>query len=295
MSGGLKIGLMLPVFSNDADRVRSFARNAAELGFDGVFAADHLHLPGSPKRPVFEAFAVLATVAAENPSLTVGTLVARVGVRHPSMLAKMAAATDDLAMSGFILGLGSGDEESDEEDAAAGLPPVADRRALLSETVGALKDLFTGRGWEGGEHTPEIPGPLLPPPSRPGGPPIWIGGAADELVRMAARQADGWNGWGMDPDRFAMKAAMLTDAADGRPVEATWGGLVAVGEDVKEAEALAETRRMKELPPVWTGSVEQLRSWAARMREGGATWFICGPVMGDDRMSLIAAALEGLR
>ena len=290
----MKIGLMLPVFSNDADRVRSFARNAAELGFDGVFAADHLHQPGSPEGPVLEAFAVLATVAAENPSLTVGTLVARVGVRHPSMLAKMAAATDDLAASGSILGLGSGDEESGAEDASVGLPPIDDRYALLSETIGALKDLFAGRGWEGGEHTPEIPGPLLPAPSRPGGPPIWVGGAADELVRMAARLADGWNGWGMDPDRFAMKAAMLTDAADGRTVEATWGGLIAVGEDVKEAEALAETRRMKELPPVWTGSVEQLRSWAARMREGGATWFITGPVMGDERAALIARALGGL-
>lgn len=290
----MKIGLMLPVFSNDADRVRLFARNAAELGFDGVFAADHLHQPGTPGRPVLEAFAVLATVAAENPSLTVGTLVARVGVRHPSMLAKMAAATDDLAASGFILGLGSGDEESDAEDASVGLPPIDDRYALLSETIGAFKDLFAGRGWEGGEHTPEIPGPLLPPPSRPGGPPIWVGGAADELVRMAARLADGWNGWGMDPDRFAMKAAMLRLEAGEREVAVTWGGLAAVGKDAAEAEALAETRRTKRSPPVWTGSVAQLTAWAMRIRDAGAEWFITGPVMGDERAALIARALGGL-
>jgi alkanesulfonate monooxygenase SsuD/methylene tetrahydromethanopterin reductase-like flavin-dependent oxidoreductase (luciferase family) len=211
------------------------------------------------------------------------------------MLAKMAASTDDLAGSGFILGLGSGDEDSDAEDAAAGLPAIADRRALLSETVGALKDLFDGRGWEGGRHTPEIPGPLLPPPSRPGGPPIWIGGASDELVRMAAHQADGWNGWGLDPDRFTMKAAMLRQEAGGREVEVTWAGLAAVGTDAEEAESLAEARRIKELPPVWTGSAEQLLSWATRIRDGGASWFIVGPVMGDERMSLIARTLEGLR
>lgn len=291
----MKLGLMLPVFSNDAERVRSFARAAAELGFDGVFAADHLHVPGSPERATLEAFAVLTTVGAENPELAVGTLVARVGVRHPAMLAKMSAATDDACGSRFILGLGSGDAESDAEDAEAGLPPIADRRALLAETVGALKGLFAGGGWEGGSHTPEIPGPLLPPPARSGGPPVWIGGANDELIRLAAREADGWNAWGLSPERFAAKAASLKSQAGQREMEVSWGGLAAVGVDEDEALELAETRAAKGLPPVWVGSVDGMARFATSMRDAGATWFIVGPVMGDERMSLVAEALVDLR
>jgi len=290
----MKLGLMLPVFSNDAPRVRGFARDAADHGFDGVFAADHLHVPGAPERPVLDAFAVLATVAAENPKLTTGTLVTRVGVRHPAMLAKMAAATDDLSGS-FVLGLGSGDAKSDAEDEAAGLPEIGDRRALLAETVGALKDLFAGRGWEGGEHTPEIPGPLLPPPTRAGGPPIWIGGASDELVRLAAREADGWNGWNLTPSVFATKVASLRSEAGERSLDISWGGLAAVGAGEEEALELAEMRAAKGLPPVWVGSARSLARLATSIRDAGATWFIVGPVMGDERMSLIAEALAGLR
>jgi len=290
----MKLGVMLPVFSNDASRVRRFAREAAERGFDGVFAADHLHVPGAPERPVLEAFAVLATVASENPELTTGTLVARVGVRHPAMLAKMAAATDDLSGS-FVLGLGSGDAGSDEEDEASGLPRVGDRRALLAETVEALKDLFAGRGWEGGEHTPEIPGPLLPPPARAGGPPIWVGGASDELVRMAARQADGWNGWNLTPEVFVDKVTMLRSEAGERPLDVSWGGLAAVGVDETEALKLAEVRATRGLPPVWIGSAQDLTRFAGAIADAGATWFIVGPVMGDERISVIAEALAGLR
>ena len=37
----MKVGLILPLFSGDPERVVSFARRAEELGYDGVFAFDH--------------------------------------------------------------------------------------------------------------------------------------------------------------------------------------------------------------------------------------------------------------
>ncbi|MGH2589391.1 MAG: LLM class flavin-dependent oxidoreductase, partial [Actinomycetota bacterium] len=61
----LRVGLVLPMTSGDAERVLSFARRAEELGFDGLFAFDHFFPPGAPSdRPSLEAYATLAAVAA---------------------------------------------------------------------------------------------------------------------------------------------------------------------------------------------------------------------------------------
>ena len=52
------------MFSGDVERVLAFARTAEELGFDGVFAFDHLFPPGAASdRPSLEAFTTLSAVA----------------------------------------------------------------------------------------------------------------------------------------------------------------------------------------------------------------------------------------
>jgi alkanesulfonate monooxygenase SsuD/methylene tetrahydromethanopterin reductase-like flavin-dependent oxidoreductase (luciferase family) len=57
----VKVGLVLPLFSGDPDRVLAFARRAEELGYDGVFAFDHFFPPGAARdRPSLEAFSTLA-------------------------------------------------------------------------------------------------------------------------------------------------------------------------------------------------------------------------------------------
>ena len=51
----MKLGLVLPMFSGNPDRVLSFARRAEDLGYDGVFGFDHFFPPGAaPDRPSLE-------------------------------------------------------------------------------------------------------------------------------------------------------------------------------------------------------------------------------------------------
>ena len=132
---GLKIGLVLPLFSGDPERVLSFARQAEELGFDGVFAFDHLFPPGAAAdRPSLEAFTVLAAVGATTSRLVVGTLVTRAQLRPAGLLAKAAAQLD--AVSGgrrVVLGIGTGDPIDDPEHRAFGIRSLSrdDRRAHL--------------------------------------------------------------------------------------------------------------------------------------------------------------------
>jgi alkanesulfonate monooxygenase SsuD/methylene tetrahydromethanopterin reductase-like flavin-dependent oxidoreductase (luciferase family) len=293
----MKIGVSLPVFTNDVARPLEVAARARELELDGVFSPDHLfppifYPPSGPERPALEAFSVLSAVAAREPGLAVGTLVARVTLRAPGMLAKQGAALDAMSGGRAILALGTGDRASLPEHERYGIPfpGVADRIALLEETVSALKALFTGDPYEGGAHVPAMQGPLLPP----GSPAVWVGGLSDPVVAVAARVADAWNGWGLDAASFSQKAARLREVAEGRSVAPTWGGIALVGRDDADLDRLRSAREDKglSLDGVWVGTADQLRRFADELEAAGASWFIVLPAGPADRLGIIAEALR---
>jgi alkanesulfonate monooxygenase SsuD/methylene tetrahydromethanopterin reductase-like flavin-dependent oxidoreductase (luciferase family) len=278
--------------STDAERILAFARRAEELGFDGLFAFDHFFPPGAPPdRPSFEAYATLAAVAAVTERVRLGTLVTRASLRPAGLLAKQAVALDDLSGGRFVLGIGTGDAISRPEHIAFGMPYLGPevRREHLAETVGALRALWRGEPWAGGEHVPEVAGPLLPPARTTDGPPLWIGGTSSATVRLAGTVADGWNGWGMDVERFAARVATLREAAAGRDVEPTWGGACVVGTDDAEARLLAERRRERGIRgDAFVGDVEAFVGRIADLAAAGATWVVVLAGGASDRMELIA-------
>jgi alkanesulfonate monooxygenase SsuD/methylene tetrahydromethanopterin reductase-like flavin-dependent oxidoreductase (luciferase family) len=286
----MRLGLSLPMFTGDAERPLAAAARASAAGYEGVFAPDHLFPPGAPGRPALEPFAILAAVAARHPELHIGTLVSRASLRPAAILAKQAAALDEMSGGRAILGLGAGDSVSKAEHEAFGIPfaPAAQRVGLLEETVVALRALFAGASWEGGAHVPAIAGPMLPP----GHPELWVGGRSDEVIATAARSADAWNGWAMDADRFAEAARELGRVADGRPVSPTWGGIALVGRDAADLERLRAERSAKGLSmDVWQGDGPAFRTFADRLREVECSWIVVLPVGGEDRLEVVAEAL----
>jgi alkanesulfonate monooxygenase SsuD/methylene tetrahydromethanopterin reductase-like flavin-dependent oxidoreductase (luciferase family) len=287
----VKLGLSLPMFTADARRPIAAGARAAAAGYDGVFAPDHLFPPDAPGRPALEPYAILAAVAARHPELHVGTLVSRVSLRPAGILAKQAAALDLMSGGRGVLGLGAGDSVSKAEHEAFGIPfaSVADRVALLAETVGAMRRLFEGDPWEGGVHVPPIAGPLLPA----GHPELWVGGRSHDVIAVAARSADAWNGWAMDAEGFEAAAVELHRLADGRSVFPTWGGIALVGNDPTELEGLREARRSKGLSmDVWQGDATAFRSFAERLEEAGCRWIVVLPVGGEDRLEVVAHAVR---
>lgn len=299
----------MPMFADAPDRLLGFARRAEELGYDGLFAFDHLMPLGGPvDGPAFECFSTLAAVAAATQRVRIGTLVTRASLRPAGLLAKQAAAVHAMSGGRLILTIGTGDELSKREHDAFGLPyfGAAERRAHLEETVQAVAALFAGRRWAGGERVPAVSGPLLPPlgDDRP---PLWVGGTSDAAVRSAVTLADGWNGWGLSHDRFAARVAMLRDEEQrleperrggGGNVLATWGGVALVGRDAAELSSMLEHRTAagKAPPPgAWVVDGEGLVANLLRLRDAGAAWAILLPSGPPDRLDVIAeAALPAL-
>lgn len=276
-----KVGVILPMFSGDPGKVMAAARSAEELGFDGVFAFDHLFPPGAPAdRPSLEAFTTLAAVAARTERIALGTLVTRAILRPPGLVAKMFSTLDLISGGRMILGIGTGDPIDRPEHDAFGFPNMSarERRAHLAESVSAVKALFQGKTFGGGSFIPPLEGPLVPPPVAAGGPPVWLGAQSDEVVRMAASIADGWNGWGLAPEELRPKAELLAKEAAraGREVEATWAGIVLVGEDEAESRSLLSDRERRGMADgvAWAGAAEAFAGHLRDLADAGATWAI---------------------
>lgn len=290
----MKVGVVLPMFSGDIGRVLSFAVRAEELGYDGVFAFDHFFPPGGrPDQPALEPFATLGAVAAATRAVSLGTLVARARLRPAGLLAKMAASLDHISEGRMILGIGTGDPLDQPEHEAFGFPTlsVSSRRKHLIETIAAVKALFRAETWPGGELVPPVSGPLVPPPFTPGGPPVWIGGQGDRVVRLAGAVADAWNGWGFDVERFSAKMRLLSEGGTwGRRAEATWAGIVLAGSDDEEAQSLREARKAKGVSDegIWVGGTELLATFVNGLARAGATWAVMVPAGPRDRLDLIA-------
>lgn len=252
----VRLGLTLPSFRSEPGPVLAVAAAAEAAGLDGIFAFDHLFRErgNAEPRPALELTTTLAAVAAETTRITVGSLVARATLRPAATLVAALDTVARIAPGRMVAGIGSGDEESDPENEAFGVQ-ITDRLARLEETV----ERAVGRGY-----------------------PVWVGGWAPAVRRLAAIRADGWNGWGGGAAGFALRVAEVREEAEraGRPptaVECTWGGLAVIGAD--EAEAKAKLDRLGgERPGLVWGGPERVAEALAAYGEAGATWVIVGPL-----------------
>lgn len=285
-----KLGVTLPQFTDDPQRLLEGARRAEELGFDSLWLFDHLWpLSGGKERPIFECWTTLAFLAAETKSIGLGTLVTRSSLRHPALLVKMAATVASIAPGRLSVGIGSGDHLSRDENESFGIPYFAgdERVGQLDETVTVLK-----RSFEEGEITfdgdfvelKELPLSPVPPAS----PDVWVGGRSGDATGLAGRVADGWNGWGGDPRRFTQDAQEVLDAAAGRPVELTWGGLVRL--DPGSSAALGSASPGGD--PVISGAPEEVAKLLAGFVEAGASHLVVTLAGGWKTEDLVRLAKE---
>ncbi len=292
----MNIGLFLSAFTSKPAGPLAVAGRAAAAGYDAVFVYDHVFPPGAPERPSVEPFALLAAAAASNPGLGAGVLVTRTLFRPVGMVAKEAAGLAQLTGGRAVIGLGLGDQHGKAEHATLGLPypPIDDRTVALGETSLALRGLFRGEPWAGGEAIGPVAGPLVPPGSAD----VWIGGTSERVVQVAARTAGGWNGWGMRLEAFTERAGQLAAATreagrDPAEVPPTWAAIALVGENAAELERLERERAERGGSlDIWRGTVDDLRRVRDHVAGLGCTWMIplaAGPA---DRVELIAATLR---
>lgn len=213
----LRVGIQLPEVERDVrwPEYLAMARAAEEVGFDSIWLGDHLLFRGDGRseRGPWEAWTLLAAMAAVTERVCLGPLVACVGFHAPGLLAKMAATVDEVSGGRFVFGLGAGWNKT--EFRAFGIPddqPVA----RFAESFTIIRELLAGeRSSVAGEFFTTHDAVLLPAPSRRI--PLMIGSNGPRMLARTLPHVDAWNTWydwyGNSPDRFAALNERITDAA----------------------------------------------------------------------------------
>jgi alkanesulfonate monooxygenase SsuD/methylene tetrahydromethanopterin reductase-like flavin-dependent oxidoreductase (luciferase family) len=199
---GRRIGLGFKTSPQQVDwpTLEATWRLAGELDiFDSAWMNDHLSRPGQPRGgSSYEALTTAAALAHLVPGMWIGHGVLSNTFRHPAVLAKAATVMDNVTDGRFIVGLGAGWHQGEHDAFGITLPPIGERIDRMASAVGVLRALFSSEATrEPGVTREDRFYPLHravndPPPVRPGGPPIWLGGQKPRGLRLAATLADGW-------------------------------------------------------------------------------------------------------
>lgn len=214
----LKIGVQLPEVEYVA-RWRDYeamARRAEQAGFDSLWVGDHLlyRNPGDAPKGPWEAWSLMAALAAVTERIEIGPLVACTSFHSPAMLAKKAATVDEISDGRLILGLGAGWNEPDYS--AYGFP-YDNRVSRFEEAFTIIRILLReGRIDFHGRYYDAADCELIPRGPRPDGPPLVIGSEGPRMLRIALPYVQGWNAWytwfNNDPARLGPLVAKI-DAA----------------------------------------------------------------------------------
>jgi F420-dependent oxidoreductase-like protein len=185
---------------------------ADDSGFDHCWNMDHFaSLGGDDTLDIFEAWTLLAGMAARTTRTRVGCSVTGNTYRHPAVLAKAAVTVDHLSGGRLEFGIGAGWAEN--EHTMLGLPfgTARDRADWLEEALPIIRSLWTEpRTTFTGKHYLLAEAVAEPKPVQTPHPPIWIGGVGRRrTLRMAAEHAAVWNAPGGSPEEVAELSAVL--------------------------------------------------------------------------------------
>ena len=181
------------------------------LGFESAWLCDHLVQPSRPNGPYFEAWSLLAGLAARTEKIRVGVLVTSNTFRYPQVLAKMAVTVDHISNGRLEVGLGAGWYEPEHTMFGIAFPETRELVSRFREAVQVV-DLMTR------EDTSSFDGTyyqLRNARSRPASvqkprPPLVLGAFGPRMLKIVAKYADTWNAFGT-PEEMRERNQMLDD------------------------------------------------------------------------------------
>lgn len=237
-----------------------------DLGWDGAWIADHYFHR--------DAAAVLALMMTRTERLVLGTAVMSPLLRHPTLLASLAATLREIGPDRFVLGIGVGGWEFASEMGIPSPRPLA----LTAETTAIVRGLTAGTADVSGDWF-SARGSRLRWQAADG--PLYLAGRGPRMLELSGRIADGVITHGISSQHVAFVrdrvAAGAATRADGRGSTAVCLMLdVEIGDDRDAAWAALRPRCLTmaagsysdDLIPVYGLDAEQVASVRTVLRGG---------------------------
>lgn len=194
---------------------KSIAMAADEIGFDSIYAYDHL-MPfyrQDINKNIFECLTLLSSIAAITKRVKIGQLVTCNSYRQPSLLAKMISTLDIISQGRVELGIGAGWYEHEYTAYGYEFPSHFVRISQLDESLNVIKAMwqdgpayFEGRFYRI-NHAMCFPKPIQKPR-----PVIMVGGSGEDyLLKVAAKHADRYNLFFGSPKEMKRKVSILNE------------------------------------------------------------------------------------
>ena len=246
----IQFGFCLPVFANpgvgmfrtpgfagvDPTAAMALGRKAEELGYDSLWAADHLML--GKDQAIMEGWTTLAALAGMTQRARLGIIHYNNALRHPALTAKMVATLDQISAGRMIHFVDYGNRPL--EYLAYGLHGDTSREERIAEMCEGIEMALAL--WSGQTVTRQGRFYTLneavcePAPAQKPHPPIWIGEAHPDILAATARYAQGWNSTPVSVDQLrsrlnALRAACETAGRDYTSLEVSLEMQVLVAPD----------------------------------------------------------------
>jgi len=189
----------------DPGHIVATARAAEQLGFDGVWAGDHIHHP----RALMESLVALCFAAAHTERIAVEWSVLQIAMRRLPLIAKQIATLACFAPGRVGVGIGVGGGGGYPDEWLLVGVPLAERGRRTDVAVAQLRAAL-----EGTDVTFPGLGAVRLDPVPPMPVPLFFGGRRPAALRRAAEYGDGWIGWLHSPSGFkAVRAAVREQRA----------------------------------------------------------------------------------
>jgi probable F420-dependent oxidoreductase len=184
----------------DVEQIYAYAERAEALGFESLWAWDHVFLGVDPAFPILDSITILGAVAARTRGIKLGTGVLVLPLRNPVTAAKALGSLDVISGGRLILGVAAGWYAREFD--AVGVPFKA-RGRQFERNLEILTRLWTEERVTLKVDEFNLREAVMVPRTvqRPR-PPVLIGGYVDAVLRRVATHGDGWLTYFYTPESF---------------------------------------------------------------------------------------------
>jgi probable F420-dependent oxidoreductase len=189
-----------PTETPDVDALLAYSERAEALGFESLWAWDHVILGVEPAFPILDAVGTLTAIAARTSRIRLGTGILVLPLRNPTVAAKALGTLDVVSKGRLILGVAAG-WYAREFDAVG--VPFKQRGRLFERNLDILTRLWTEDRVSAKIDELNLREAVMRPrPVQRPRPPILIGGYVEAVLKRVAALGDGWLTYFYTPESY---------------------------------------------------------------------------------------------